>query len=354
MSLATGGRAVGATSTRSRSASAASRNASSMRTMPTCSPLGPTSRTSGTRIRSLMRGSVLMWPPRDEIVVALLTVRKRLPYRHRVTEAASHLFRCGHTTGAPLGRPPTGPDDLGRSMRVGGLAPLGEPERTRRPGGSLCRIPGCGHHPHATHPPPASARAPAAALVRTLRTRRRPPHTPRRACAEQDRVLVWMSPYRAMLPLKSIKPSITAVQTVSSPDIAQTLIDLAGASSDRSLERCANSVRSSSRIVPNIRKVPSDDLEPKIVKPIPATVPQRTEQRERPARARAGARCGHLPGGSRCSTPRAAAHPLAGVQALADLPRRVTGRPGVRDGEGIAKERTGHAVQRRAKLAKIA
>src|SRR5438067_8438232 len=35
-----------------------------MATMPTCSPLGPTSRTSGTRIRSLMRGSTLMRPPR--------------------------------------------------------------------------------------------------------------------------------------------------------------------------------------------------------------------------------------------------------------------------------------------------
>jgi hypothetical protein len=34
-----------------------------MRTMPTCSPAGPTSRTSGTRIRSLIRGSVLICPP---------------------------------------------------------------------------------------------------------------------------------------------------------------------------------------------------------------------------------------------------------------------------------------------------
>src|SRR5882757_801552 len=63
MSLHTGGRAIGATSTRSRSASRARRNASSIRTMPTCSPSGPTKRTSGTRIRSLMRGSTLMGPP---------------------------------------------------------------------------------------------------------------------------------------------------------------------------------------------------------------------------------------------------------------------------------------------------
>ena len=59
MSLATGGLAIGATSTRSRSASAARRRASSTRTMPTCSPLGPTNRTSGTRMRSLIRGSLM-------------------------------------------------------------------------------------------------------------------------------------------------------------------------------------------------------------------------------------------------------------------------------------------------------
>src|SRR3954467_8601555 len=63
MILQTGGLASGATSTRSRSASAATRRASSMRTMPTCSPPGPISRTSGTRMRSLTRVSVLMGPP---------------------------------------------------------------------------------------------------------------------------------------------------------------------------------------------------------------------------------------------------------------------------------------------------
>jgi len=61
--LATGGRAVGATSTRSRSDSWASRSASFRATIPTCSPFGPTSRTSGTLMRSLIRGSTLMWPP---------------------------------------------------------------------------------------------------------------------------------------------------------------------------------------------------------------------------------------------------------------------------------------------------
>ena len=43
----------------SRSASAAKRRAVSMDTTPTCSPLGPTRRTSGTRIRSFVRGSLI-------------------------------------------------------------------------------------------------------------------------------------------------------------------------------------------------------------------------------------------------------------------------------------------------------
>src|SRR6476661_10770450 len=63
MSLQTGGRAMGAISTRSRSASCARRSASAVGTMPTVSPLGPTRRTSETRIRSLIRSSVLMCPP---------------------------------------------------------------------------------------------------------------------------------------------------------------------------------------------------------------------------------------------------------------------------------------------------
>jgi len=55
MSLHTGGRAIGATSTRSRSTSAASWRARSRGTMPTCSPSGPTSRTSRARICSFTR-----------------------------------------------------------------------------------------------------------------------------------------------------------------------------------------------------------------------------------------------------------------------------------------------------------
>ena len=61
MILATGGFELGATSTRSRSASCARRMAWSMLTTPICSPAGPTRRTSGTRIRSFVRGSLMRY-----------------------------------------------------------------------------------------------------------------------------------------------------------------------------------------------------------------------------------------------------------------------------------------------------
>src|SRR6476620_7751570 len=80
MSLQTGGRPWGAISTRSRSASTASLSAWSVGTLPTVSPLGPTSRTSGTRIRSLMRSSVLILPP----VVRVGGSRSRSSPRHVV------------------------------------------------------------------------------------------------------------------------------------------------------------------------------------------------------------------------------------------------------------------------------
>src|SRR3712207_8330997 len=38
--------------------------------LPTCSPFGPTSRTSGTRMRSLMRVSVVMGSPRIDVVLS--------------------------------------------------------------------------------------------------------------------------------------------------------------------------------------------------------------------------------------------------------------------------------------------
>jgi hypothetical protein len=53
----TGGTAVGAISTRSSSAASACALAIPMVTMPTCSPLGPISLTSGALISPLMRGS---------------------------------------------------------------------------------------------------------------------------------------------------------------------------------------------------------------------------------------------------------------------------------------------------------
>src|SRR5687767_15347089 len=54
----TGGFSCGATSTRSRSNSWARRSASCVDTIPICAPSGPTRRTSGERIRSLMRASI--------------------------------------------------------------------------------------------------------------------------------------------------------------------------------------------------------------------------------------------------------------------------------------------------------
>ena len=73
MSLATGGFALGATSTRSRFASLARFSATEVAMTPTCSPLGPIRRTWETRISSLMRGSslmmtpILMFPQRDHM-----------------------------------------------------------------------------------------------------------------------------------------------------------------------------------------------------------------------------------------------------------------------------------------------
>lgn len=60
MSLATGGFAFGATSTKSRFASLAKFRATEVAMTPTCSLFGPIRRTWETRISSLMRGSALM------------------------------------------------------------------------------------------------------------------------------------------------------------------------------------------------------------------------------------------------------------------------------------------------------
>src|SRR5579859_1053782 len=100
MSLATGGREVGAISTRSRSDSWARRSASWIETIPTCWPSGPTRRTSGTRIRSLMRGSALMGPPR---LMPAWTASRLPPDRVAVRFGSPH--RRDRFEGARITRP---------------------------------------------------------------------------------------------------------------------------------------------------------------------------------------------------------------------------------------------------------
>src|SRR4051794_34851899 len=138
MSLQTGGRAAGATSTRSRSASCARRRASSILTMPTVSPLGPTRRTSGTRIRSLIRSSVLMGPPvMGRMVFDLLG---GAPEKKASASQSAEASRPRHVKwrqprmlpGPPYDGPDilvTGPDDLvtQRPVRVGGELRLSDP-----------------------------------------------------------------------------------------------------------------------------------------------------------------------------------------------------------------------------------
>src|SRR5437588_9050190 len=125
MSLHTGGRAIGATSTRSRSTSPASCRARSRGTMPTCSPSGPTSRTSRARICSLTRGSTLMGPPQVSS-----RVRDRAPSRRprHMPGPARPVAANGGTTprGTPL-FPRDGPDPVAQGQRVGAGAPLETP-----------------------------------------------------------------------------------------------------------------------------------------------------------------------------------------------------------------------------------
>ena len=101
-SFATGGLAFGATSTRSSPASSARRSASSTRTTPTCSPPGPTRRTSGTRIRSLMRVSLMS----GSFHRILMRVTKSLRYATR-TEASIGSTHTGvdRRTRSPAQRP---------------------------------------------------------------------------------------------------------------------------------------------------------------------------------------------------------------------------------------------------------
>src|SRR4051794_24767552 len=116
MSLQTGGLPCGAISTRSRTASWASFSAWSVGTRPTVSSLGPTSRHSGTRIRSLMRSSVLMCPPGSYDVVDPESPwnEKGLPLASGSHRGVTLIWAAPHLAGP-------GPDDLIvlRSMRVG-------------------------------------------------------------------------------------------------------------------------------------------------------------------------------------------------------------------------------------------
>jgi len=85
--------------------------------MPTCSPLGPTSRTSGTRIRSLMRGSALMGSPR--VVLGRSPLRSPTWIEAPRTRTRPRSRRCTAREGDAPSAPPVG----------------GATTWTRRPGG---------------------------------------------------------------------------------------------------------------------------------------------------------------------------------------------------------------------------
>src|SRR5690606_20003159 len=87
------------------------------RTMPTCSPLGPTSRTSGTRIRSLMRGSALMPSSRQiDGVCPVDHAAKRTRLRDTCSRSLTHrrrgIFRSAPTRSAVADALTWVPDDL--------------------------------------------------------------------------------------------------------------------------------------------------------------------------------------------------------------------------------------------------
>ena len=145
---------MGATSTRSRSASCARRSASAVGTMPTVSPLGPTRRTSETRIRSLIRSSVLMCPPDGAVAGRLRRLRAHLGHhdeRLPLSQAEASLDTSPsrgsyHRDGAVTSRVGphlrTGPDDLccvssGEGGRCGW--------ETNEPTPLVGSVPSCGH-----------------------------------------------------------------------------------------------------------------------------------------------------------------------------------------------------------------
>src|SRR5699024_10175752 len=79
----------------------ARRRASSTRTMPTCSPLGPTNRTSGTRIRSLMRGSLMLLLLSSVCPLPPPTRKGSPPIARSLTRARCRWTTGGHTRAEP-------------------------------------------------------------------------------------------------------------------------------------------------------------------------------------------------------------------------------------------------------------
>ena len=69
-----------------------------MLTTPTCSPLGPTSRTSGTRIRSLVRGSLMRFSSDQAMLAATLpsddvTAKEDFPRTNALCEFLASWYR---------------------------------------------------------------------------------------------------------------------------------------------------------------------------------------------------------------------------------------------------------------------
>ncbi len=110
-----------------------------MRTIPTVSPFGPTSRTSGTRIRSLMRCSLLMGPPGGGY--PLVRPDERWPDRprhpgRRTTKASAATCKRRPALGGCSGsrhRRETRCTHLARGLSRVSARLVGSRDRTRRP-----------------------------------------------------------------------------------------------------------------------------------------------------------------------------------------------------------------------------
>lgn len=150
----TGGRACGATSTRSMSCERAVRRASASGRMPTCSPSGPIRRTSGTRMRSLMRGSRSMlrtsWPFRARRVdggsAAALAWTLGAEHKRGRCQLAAAIVR---PRGAPRSRAlrPCGSQGACAAIGSGLRDPAGSRRRPRQVGGVAAPTCRCSHPP---------------------------------------------------------------------------------------------------------------------------------------------------------------------------------------------------------------